>query len=167
VASSLAMGRKALAAFFSAVAPQKAHWYNLMSTSEFDTSSDEINRIFPPISSFLNIEVTIMNKVLKGTDLLVAEKGWIEFIAEYRLDIELTVFTIGKRRRFLRIGSLLLESAAVFYASAPLISLLIHQRPKMPGFYWSKGIGPPKLQISKLTNIFALDVGKMNLRFDD
>jgi hypothetical protein len=29
------------------------------------------------------------------------------------------------------------------------------------------GIGPPKLPISKLTNIFALDVGKMNLRFDD
>jgi hypothetical protein len=159
MASSLAMGRKALAAFFSAVAPQKAHWYNLMSPSEFDTSRDEINRIFPPISSFLNIEVTIMNKVLeacglcrrKGTDLLVAEQGWIEFIAEYMLDIELTVFTIGKRRRFLRIGS---------------FHKLTHP-PKMPGFYWSKGIGPPKLRISKLTNIFAQDVGKMNLRFDD
>jgi hypothetical protein len=37
MASSLAIGRKALAAFFSAVAPQKAHWYNLMSPSEFDT----------------------------------------------------------------------------------------------------------------------------------
>jgi len=98
-----------------------------------------------------------MNKVLeacglcrrKGTDLLVAEQGWIEFIAEYRLDIELTVFTIGKRHRFLCIGS-------------------FHKLPsKMPGFYWSKGIGPPMLRISKLTNIFALDVGKMNLRFDD
>jgi hypothetical protein len=106
MASSLAMGRKALAAFFSAVAPQKAQWYNLMSPSEFDTSSDEINRIFSPISSFLNIEVTIMNEVLeacglcrrKGTDLLVAEQDWIEFIAEYRLDIELTV--IGMKQSY-------------------------------------------------------------------
>ena len=89
---------------------------------------------------YREIFISIIKKVLgacglcrrKGTDLLVAEQGWIEFIAEYRLDIELTVFAIEKRRHFLRIGS---------------FNKLTHPL-KMPGFYWSKGIGPPNLRIS-------------------
>jgi hypothetical protein len=94
MASSL-LGRQALAGFFTAMAPQKAHWYNVLPPTNVDPSRDNISRIFPPLSSLLNIEVMIMQKVLevcglccqKGSDLLILENGWKVFIAECRLSI--------------------------------------------------------------------------------
>jgi hypothetical protein len=37
----------------------------------------------------------------------------------------------------------------------------------MPVFYWRERVGSPKLRITKLTSIFAQNIGQMNLMFDD
>jgi hypothetical protein len=156
----ITFGSAGISWFFTAMAPQKAHWYNVLPPTNVDPSRDNISRIFPPLSSLLNIEVMIMQKVLevcglcrrKGSDLLILENGWKVFIAEYKLDIELTVFTIyGKRHHFLRIGS--------FNKT--------NHPPMMPLFCWSKKVGPPKLRITKLTSIFAKCVGEMNIILND
>jgi hypothetical protein len=56
--------------FFTALALQKAHWYNVLMPSDSDLSREEINRIFPPLSSLLNnIEVMVMNQVLEASGL--------------------------------------------------------------------------------------------------
>jgi hypothetical protein len=47
-----------------AMASQKAHWYNKISPSDSDLSREEINGIFPPLSSMLNIETATLHKIL-------------------------------------------------------------------------------------------------------
>jgi len=62
------------------------------------------------------------------------------------------MFSIGnKRRHFLRIGSFNKKN----------------HPPKMPVFYWRERVGSPKLCITKLTSIFAQNIGQINLMFDD
>jgi hypothetical protein len=58
--SSLFLGWKAIAMVL-----QKAHWYNMIAPSYSDLSREEINEIFPPLSSSLSIEIAIMQKVYK------------------------------------------------------------------------------------------------------
>jgi hypothetical protein len=156
----LLLGRKALADFFTAMTSQKAHWYNMIAPSYSDATREELNRIFPPLSSLLNIEVTIMNQVLEASGLcrkkadifLPTLQAWREFIAEYKIDVELTMFSLGnKRRHFLRVGS---------------FNKMNHPA-KMPVFYWRERVEPPKLRINKVTSIFALSIGQLNLTFDD
>ena len=53
------IGVRALTDFFMAMAAMKAHWYNLMAPTISDPSQNDINRIFPPLSSLLNIEIRI------------------------------------------------------------------------------------------------------------
>ena len=154
------IGRRALAEFFTAMAPQKAHWYNLMAPSISDPSRNDINRIFPQLSSLLNIEIFTMDKVLeecglcrkKADKFVPVVRAWGDFIAEYKVDIELTMFLIGnKRRHFIRIGS---------------FDKTRHPA-KMPVSYWRDRLAPPKLRINKLTSIFAKNVGRMNIDFDE
>jgi hypothetical protein len=52
------IGHRALADFFLVMSLQKAHRYNIIGPSKSDPLSNDINRIFPPISSLLNIEAT-------------------------------------------------------------------------------------------------------------
>jgi hypothetical protein len=93
---------------------QKAHWYNIIAPSKSDPLSNDINRIFSTLSSLLNIDATIMNRVLeksslchrRGEVLFPVVQAWHDFITEYGIDVELTMFSIGsKRHYFLRIGS--------------------------------------------------------------
>jgi len=108
------IGHRALADFFLAMSLQKAHRYNIIGPSKSDPLSNDIKRIFPPISSLLNIEATIMNRVLeksslcrrRGEVLFPVVQAWHDFITEYGIDVELTMFSIeNKWRYFLRIGS--------------------------------------------------------------
>ena len=69
--SSILLGRKALADFFTAMASQKAHWYNVIAPLDSDPSRHEINLVFPPLSSLLNIDIIIMNKVLEASGYLL------------------------------------------------------------------------------------------------
>jgi len=55
--------------FFLAVAPQKAHWYNLMTPSTSDASRADINTAFPPLSSLLNLDKSTLEKVLEVCSL--------------------------------------------------------------------------------------------------
>jgi len=153
------IGRRASADFFLAMSSQKAHWYNIIAPSKSDPLSNEINRIFPPISSLLNIEATIMNRVLeksslcrrRGEVLFPVVQAWHDFITEYGIDVELTMFSIeNKRRYFLRISSYNRSSHPA----------------KMPIFYWrERNYFPPKLRINKLATIFAQHVGRMQAIF--
>jgi hypothetical protein len=158
------IGLLAFADFFIAVAPQKAHWYNLMTPSTSDASRADINAVFPPLSSLLNLDRTTMEKVLeacsfsrrKGDQSLPTLQAWDNFIAEYKLDIEVTTFIIAsKRRYFVRIGS--------FDAS--------RHPAKMPIHYWRERnnikLSPPKLRINKITAIFAERVGSMGILCND
>jgi hypothetical protein len=155
---------RALADFFMAMAAMKAHWYNLMVPSFSDPSRAEINAVFPPLSALLNLDIITMEKVLevcglsrrKGNTSLPTMQAWENFIAEYKLDIEVTTFNINnKRRYFVRIGS--------FDAS--------RHPAKMPICYWrdhnNKEHSPPKLRLNKLTAIFAENVGCMGISFDE
>jgi hypothetical protein len=151
--SPLLLGRKALADFFTAVASQKAHWYNVIAPSDSDASREEINQIFPPLSSLLNIDFIIIDQVLeasglcrkKGDIFLPTLQAWKDFIAEYKIDVELTMFSIGnKRRHFLRVGS---------------FNKMNHHA-KMPVFYCRERVAPPKLRINKVMSIFALNIGR-------
>jgi hypothetical protein len=93
---------------------QKAHWYNIIAPSKSYPLSNDINQTFPPISLLLNIEVPIMNRFLeisslchrRGEVLFPIVQAWHDFIMEYGIDVELTMFSIeNKWRYFLRIGS--------------------------------------------------------------
>jgi hypothetical protein len=127
------------------MASQKASWYNVIAPLDSDPSRHEINQIFPPLSSLLNIEVIIMNKVMeasglcwkKGDTFLPTLQAWREFIAEYKIDVDLTIFSMGNNRRhFLWIGS---------------FNKTNHPS-KMPVFYWTdRAASPIKLHINKLT----------------
>jgi hypothetical protein len=101
-----------------------------------------------------------MNQVLEASGLcrkkadifLPTLQAWREFIAKYKIDVELTMFSLGnKRRHFLRVGS---------------FNTMNHPA-KMPVFYWRERVEPPKLRINKVTSIFALSIGQLNLTFDD
>jgi hypothetical protein len=75
-------------------------------------------------------------------------KSWHSFIAEYRLDIEVTTFSIAnKRHYFIRIGSWDKQQH-------PL---------KLPLTCWQGKIPPTKLCIHGPTGQFARYVGLMNL----
>jgi len=84
---------------------QKAHWYNIIAPSKSDPLSNNINQIFPPISLLLNIEVPIMNRVLeisslchrRGEVLFLIVQAWHDFITEYGIDVELTMFSIENK----------------------------------------------------------------------
>ncbi len=95
------------------MALQKAHWYNKIVPSDSDLSREEINGIFPPLPSLLNTETAILQKVLrvcrlcqKKRQFLPILQFWTKFIAEYKIDVKLTKFSIGKKcYHFLQIGS--------------------------------------------------------------
>jgi len=78
------IGRKALADFFTAMTPQKAHWYSITSASCSD-------QVFPPLSTLLLIDPEVMNYMLEQCGLCFMRTGisspqinsWHSFIAEY------------------------------------------------------------------------------------
>jgi hypothetical protein len=150
------IGRQALADFFTSMLSQKAHWYNMSNPLVFDPSSAVIDRIFPPMSTLLSLEPRTMDSVLQACGLAQERKGrtipnlnaWTDFIAEARLDVELTTFTIeNKRRYFIRIGSW---------------HKLRHPA-KLPLSCWREKHAAPKLRLSALTKAFAVSVGHMNI----
>ena len=156
------IGVIALTDFFMAMAPQKAHWYNL-TPSILDPPRAEINMVFPPLSSLLTLDMGTMEKVLevcslsqrKGNRSMPTMQAWENFIAEHKLDIEVTTFNIDhKHCYFVRIGS--------FDATRHPV--------KMPVHYWrdrnNKELSPPRLRINKLTAIFAESVGSMGISVD-
>jgi len=143
------IGRKALADFFTAMTPQKAHWYSITSASCSD-------QVFPPLSTLLLIDPEVMNYMLEQCGLCFMRTGisspqinsWHSFIAEYRLDIEVTTFSIAKKRHyFIRIGSWDKQRHPI----------------KLPSTCWKQKIPPPKLRINFLTRQFARYVGLMNI----
>jgi hypothetical protein len=69
--SPILLGWKALADIFTVMASQKAHWYNGIAPLDSDPLRHEIYQVFPPLSSLLNIDVPIMNKVLEAS-------GWCQ-----------------------------------------------------------------------------------------
>ncbi len=99
------IGVRALTNFFLAMAPQKAHWYNL-TPSILDPLEAEINAVFSPLSSLLNLDMIPMAKVLevcslsrrKGSKSLPIMQAWENFITEYKVDIEVTTFAIDNKR---------------------------------------------------------------------
>jgi hypothetical protein len=158
------IGVSAFAIFFIAVAPQKAHWYNLMTPSTSDASRADINAVFPPLSLLLNLDKTTMEKVLeacslswrKGDKSFPTLQAWENIIADYKLDIEVTTFIIASKwHYFVRIG--------LFDAS--------RHPAKMPIHYWrdrnNNKVSPPKLQINKITTIFGEGAGSMGILCND
>jgi hypothetical protein len=92
----------------------------------------------------------------KGDKIMPTMQAWANFIAEYKLDIEMTAFNIdSKHHYFVRVGS--------FDAS--------RHPAKMPIHYWrdqnNKNLSPPKLQMNKLTAILTERVGSMGISFND
>jgi len=87
---------------------QKAHWYNIIAPSKSDPLSNDINQIFPPISLLFNIEVPIMNRVLeisslchrRGEVLFPVVQACHDFIMEYGINVELTMFSMENKRRY-------------------------------------------------------------------
>jgi hypothetical protein len=87
-----------------AMAPQKAHWYNLTSSS-MDPPRAEINAVFPLLSLLLNLDVSTMEKVLevcslsrrKGNRSMPTMLAWGDFVMEYKLKIEVTTFNIDNK----------------------------------------------------------------------
>jgi hypothetical protein len=83
-------------------------------------------------------------------------QAWENFIAEYKVEIEVTTFAIeNKRRYFVRISS--------FQATRHPVKLPIH--------YWRdwnlKELSPPRLCINKLTASFAASVDSVGISFDE
>jgi len=74
---------------------QKAHWYNIIAPSKSD-----------PL--LLNIKAPIMNRVLeisslchrRGEVLFLIVQAWHDFIMEYGIDVELTIFSIENKQRY-------------------------------------------------------------------
>lgn len=150
-------GRQALTDFFTSMVSQRAHWYNMSNPFVFDPSSAVIDRIFPPMSTLLSLEPGIMDSVLQACGLAQERKGrmapnlnaWKDFVAEARVDVEVTTFTIeNKRRYFIRIGSWNKQRHPA----------------KLPLSCWRDKLDAPKLRISVLTKAFAESVGHMNIR---
>ncbi len=107
-------GRQALADFFGAMVTQKAHWYCLSVLPASDATNVEVNQIFPLLSTLLSVEPGLMLSMLQLSGLAQLRRGkvsisiktWTEFIAEKRLDIEITTFSVVNRRyNFIRVGS--------------------------------------------------------------
>jgi len=99
-------GRQALADFFGAMVTQKAHWYCLSVLPASDATNVEVNQIFPLLSTLLSVEPGLMLSMLQLSGLAQLRRGkvsisiktWTEFIAEKRLDIEITTFSVVNRR---------------------------------------------------------------------
>lgn len=153
--SSSSAGRQALADFLGSMVTQKAHWYSLAVDSN-DPNNAELSIIFPTLSSLLSIEHETMISVLQLCRLVQRRRGkpslmldaWSHFIAEKRIDVEITTFTVlEKRRYFIRIGSW---------------NKLRHPA-SLPVNCWRNEIHPPKLRISGLTRVFAECVGQLNI----
>jgi len=153
--SSSSAGRQALADFLGSMVTQKAHWYSLAVDSN-DPDNAELSIIFPTLSSLLSIEHETMISVLQLCRLVQRRRGkpslmldaWSHFIAEKRIDVEITTFTVlEKRRYFIRIGSW---------------NKLRHPA-SLPVNCWRNEIHPPKLRISGLTRVFAECVGQLNI----
>jgi hypothetical protein len=92
----------------------------------------------------------------KGDQSLPTLQAWENFIAEYKLDIEVTTFIItSKWCYFVRIGS---------------FDALRHPA-KIPIHYWREQnnikLSPPKLRINKITAIFAERVGSIGILCND
>ncbi len=145
--SSNFIGCQALADFFGSMVMQKAHWYSMTNPSS-DMSSNKINLIFPTLSMLLSVGPEIMDSVLQLCRLTQVTRGkaasimnaWKDFIAEKRVDIKSTTFSISNRRwYFIRIGSW----------------NKIRHPPKLPLSCWREKILAPKLRISGLTKAFA------------
>jgi hypothetical protein len=110
----LDLSRKALADFFVAMEAQHAHWYCIKSPTIGETNCLELKRIFPPLSSLLNIQDEVLMSVLKVAGLLCQRgnmispllRAWEDLFAEFQLKNELTTFSIlGKQQIFIRIGT--------------------------------------------------------------
>jgi hypothetical protein len=101
------IGIRALTEVFLAIAPQKVHWYNL-TPSILGLSEAEIDAVFPPLSSLLNLDRSTMAKVLevcglsrrKGSQSLPILQAWENFIMEYKVEIEVTTFAIDNKRHY-------------------------------------------------------------------
>jgi hypothetical protein len=149
-------GRQALADFFGAMVTQKAHWYCLSVLPASDATNVEVNQIFPLLSTLLSVEPGLMLSMLQLSGLAQLRRGkvsisiktWTEFIAEKRLDIEITTFSVVNRRyNFIRVGSWNKD----------------RHPPQLPLQLWRDKISPPKLRISGLTRAFAECVGRLDL----
>jgi hypothetical protein len=101
------IGVRALTDFFLAIALQKARWYNL-TPSILGPLEAEINAVSPPLSSVLNLDMRTMAKVLevcgltqrKGSQSLPVLQAWESFIAEYKVEIEVTTFAFENKRHY-------------------------------------------------------------------
>jgi hypothetical protein len=100
--------------FFMAMAPQRAHWYNLMTPSTSDASRADIHAVSPPLSLLLNLDKVPWRKYWKhavclrerGDKSMPTLQAWENFIAEYKFNIEVTTFIIASKwHYFVRIGS--------------------------------------------------------------
>jgi len=108
------ISQQALADFFTAMTAQKAYWYRITSGSWSDFLCSLINQVFPLMTTLLSNGPEVMHAMLQKCGLCFERKGafspqmnsWQTFIAEYRVDVEVTTFSIlNKRRYFIRNGS--------------------------------------------------------------
>jgi hypothetical protein len=98
----LDFSQKALADFFVAMEAQHAHWYCIKPPTIGEANCLELNRIFPPLSSLLNIQDEVLMSVLKVAGLLYQQgnmlspllRAWEDLFAEFKLKNELTTFSI-------------------------------------------------------------------------
>jgi hypothetical protein len=110
------VGRQALADFFSALAPQRAHWYSIILPVSEGGSEDRIAAAFPPLSKIASLHEGMLREVLLQCGLLqfrqksghsVLEQEWVNFKCKHELDeFEVTHFTIKKKKHYyIHLGS--------------------------------------------------------------
>ncbi len=94
--------------------PQHAHWYFIKEPIVREAYCQEIRLLFPSLSLLLNIPDELLTSVLKISGLVYEQLNisspfvcaWEDFIAEYKLNDELTTFLIaGKQQIFIQVGS--------------------------------------------------------------
>jgi hypothetical protein len=98
--------RKALADFFSATEPQHAHWYCIKEPIVREAYCQDIKLSFPSLSLLLNIPDDLLISVLKISGLVYKRqnisspllRAWEDFIVEYKLNNELTTFSIAGKQ---------------------------------------------------------------------
>lgn len=99
--------------FFIAMGPPKAHWYNWMVPSVLDPSRWEIILYFPHYHHYWLKKWGQWQKYCKSVvawrkgDIFEPKKwAWDDFIAEHKVVIEVTIFSVdNKHWYFVRIGS--------------------------------------------------------------
>ena len=162
MSSSRKVGRQALADFFSALVPQRAHWYSIILPIGEGGSEDRIAAAFPPLSKIASLHEEMLREILLQCGLLqfrqksghsVLEQEWLNFKCEFDLaDFEVTHFTIKKKKRYyVRLGSW---------------SALLHIR-RSPAEIWSSSssgkLRVPRVSTSSIRMTLAQAIGSLDL----